>query len=570
MSKPYVGVDVAGYPGNPITDGLRASGVSVICFYLAHQDIHASSWTNAVRQHLATKGWGFIPTYSGYKANDDGSIEIAGQNLPFSALTGPLGVTQAAHAVTWMQDAGFPTGSVIYLDLESGDPLRGDYLKYATSWMATVAAHGFVAGIYCTGGALASVKQLPWPGKPLIWLASPDNAWANTIDLGQPLPIYQLDVSLVGLQGKFGVQFEENGKPFGPLFDYNMFAVTNPADYSGLVQEIEVANIALAAELVHGDDEQAEAAAYARSIAQAPHFSALNALDSAAPGADESWLESEETVAQLVSRVRKAAIYVLTDPSPENIAIWLQIMLQTTGVASETFDDISLDLLNYHSDAVSAALSSMSQADELRALVALTKYGDTPVGDALSRIAERRAPPALAAALVLAAPTTLQFVGQKWVSSGYGQKMIAGTLTIPDGAPNNVFAVDNGGVGKTYRQVGGPLPPGGYAVSGPFAPAPGKETQAMTRDGVAFKFILTADPASVVRLPSGGVRTGFCIHPDGNLPGTEGCIGLVENAAGLDDLRDRLTQLIVAARARGGTVKLTADYTHVTPWPTPP
>src|ERR1700731_377625 len=55
-------------------------------------------------QHLAMKGWGFLPTYNGTQG--DGK------------LTASQGVKDADQAADLMQKRGFATGQLVYLDIE--------------------------------------------------------------------------------------------------------------------------------------------------------------------------------------------------------------------------------------------------------------------------------------------------------------------------------------------------------------------------------------------------------------------------------------------------------------------
>lgn len=55
---------------------------------------------------------------------------------------------------------------------------------------------------------------------------------------------------------------------------------------------------------------------------------------------------------------------------------------------------------------------------------------------------------------------------------------------------------------------------------------------AMTRNGVMFGVHITPDPRFG--------RSALYIHPDGNLPGTAGCVGLTGSFYELSDFSDRI------------------------------
>lgn len=87
-----------------------------------------------------------------------------------------------------------------------------------------------------------------------------------------------------------------------------------------------------------------------------------------------------------------------------------------------------------------------------------------------------------------------------------------GILTFND----KQYNVVTGGFGK------GPLPNGIYAVNRPYKMKieQGK-TEAFHR--TEFPWVAKLDPLFETN------RYGLYIHPDGNLPGTQGCIGILED-----------------------------------------
>jgi hypothetical protein len=49
-----------------------------------------------------------------------------------------------------MEQAGFHTQTICYLDLEDGTSPSGNYAAYISSWVAAVNNANYIAGIYCS------------------------------------------------------------------------------------------------------------------------------------------------------------------------------------------------------------------------------------------------------------------------------------------------------------------------------------------------------------------------------------------------------------------------------------
>jgi hypothetical protein len=137
MSNVY-GVDTSIYPGKPTLNwywsrcGFRYTG-----FYLGPAPYHTDkTWMNA-RDELAADGWGFLPTYVG--------LQIGNRNLGVAR-----GEKDGQQAARLMGQAGFPTQTICYLDLEDGTVPSGSYAKYIGAWVRTLRSADYVPGIYCS------------------------------------------------------------------------------------------------------------------------------------------------------------------------------------------------------------------------------------------------------------------------------------------------------------------------------------------------------------------------------------------------------------------------------------
>lgn len=157
---PLSGVDRSSYPGDNVIDlFLHQSNVKWFGFYLGPAPSHSDhSWMSR-RAHLVGLGFGLAPIYVGQQE----------PNIPHSShvLTTAQGMADGAGAVSLAAGAGFPSSSVIYLDIESGGPLSSTMLTYTTAWVGAVTAGNFRTGIYCSHNVSAALA-VKFPGT-FIW-----------------------------------------------------------------------------------------------------------------------------------------------------------------------------------------------------------------------------------------------------------------------------------------------------------------------------------------------------------------------------------------------------------------
>ena len=95
------------------------------------------------RDFLVALGWGLAPIYVGEQ-----QIKVC-KTCSANPSTAK-GATDAADAISLATTAGFPAGSVIYLDIETGDKVNGPVRDYHQSWVAGILAEGFLPGVYCS------------------------------------------------------------------------------------------------------------------------------------------------------------------------------------------------------------------------------------------------------------------------------------------------------------------------------------------------------------------------------------------------------------------------------------
>jgi Domain of unknown function (DUF1906) len=143
----HAGMDTSTYPGDSKMAALRATtNLSWCGFYLAPAPSHPNrSWMDR-REHLVQAGWGLAPLYLGQQEAGPGS----------HLVTAAQGLKDGDHACHLALEAGFPVGSIIYLDLEKGGPISAAVAQYLARWSERVAAGGFVPGAYCSHTSAAS------------------------------------------------------------------------------------------------------------------------------------------------------------------------------------------------------------------------------------------------------------------------------------------------------------------------------------------------------------------------------------------------------------------------------
>lgn len=147
----FAGMDTSIYPGDVVMDDLLANTNLVWCgFYLGPAPSHPDpSWMDR-RAHLTRTGWGCAPIYVGQQDGGPGS----------HTLSTKQGELDAENARFLANAAGFPKGSVIYLDVEAGGALSAGLRDYVTAWVDIVAVLDYVPGIYCSHTTVASINAL--------------------------------------------------------------------------------------------------------------------------------------------------------------------------------------------------------------------------------------------------------------------------------------------------------------------------------------------------------------------------------------------------------------------------
>jgi Ca2+-binding RTX toxin-like protein len=216
MNPIVAGFDASNYPGDGVMSWLlQHTDLEWVGYYLypapSRNVSHGSgSWTGHYST-LVTQGWKIAPIYVGEQdpnladpaadlsTNPSAAKGVADGN---SAETNSAGLPDSA--VPLLLADHVPTGTVVYLDIETYGAQSAAELSYIQSWCSAVAAAGYVPGIYCLagGGTQASIAAVE-PNVP-YWISDP----TNPSPPGTPFPTP--DPSGSGVGSAVAWQYETN------------------------------------------------------------------------------------------------------------------------------------------------------------------------------------------------------------------------------------------------------------------------------------------------------------------------------------------------------------------------
>ncbi|MGH7997356.1 MAG: glycoside hydrolase domain-containing protein, partial [Opitutaceae bacterium] len=151
--EPIFGFDCRSYPGPDAIMALRdRHRFRVCCLYLAHcPNYPDESWLTQ-REFLRLHGWGFLPTYVGAQTQGPCTMEISDPD--------GMGRSHGNEAAELMNRAGFPTGAVVYLDIEDPNLENAQYWKYVRAWMKAIHDQHYYPGAYGSYLAVDLMREL--------------------------------------------------------------------------------------------------------------------------------------------------------------------------------------------------------------------------------------------------------------------------------------------------------------------------------------------------------------------------------------------------------------------------
>lgn len=121
-------------------------------FYLAPAPCHSDTSWMAHRSELVSQGWSVFPIYVGQQV--PGSSPCSSTNL-----TEAQGVADAKNAAQLASQAGFPSDTIIYLDVELGGTLPSDMITYIDAWVGELAYHTpYKPGVYCSYESASQIE----------------------------------------------------------------------------------------------------------------------------------------------------------------------------------------------------------------------------------------------------------------------------------------------------------------------------------------------------------------------------------------------------------------------------
>lgn len=197
----YLGFDKDTYPGDTLmTAWWTNSPFWYVGFYLAPAPNHTDTSWMTKRSHLKAQGWGFLVTYVGLQ---EGS----------SSLSYARGETDAVNAASLATSAGFPLGTTIFLDIESGGTLPTNLISYITGWVHKIVVGTiFNAGVYCSRLSAAQIKTAVGTDPVFFWCT---NLQCPTPSPGCNASMLPPNPANCGYSGAIVWQYAESPVPAG-------------------------------------------------------------------------------------------------------------------------------------------------------------------------------------------------------------------------------------------------------------------------------------------------------------------------------------------------------------------
>jgi Domain of unknown function (DUF1906) len=161
LTQSFAGLDLEDYPGNYAMSWLsHNTDLRWTGFYLSPAPAeNNTSWMINYRQ-LKDLGWGFAPIFAGQQEPG-----IPGSHI----LTAKQGIFDAQLAVKLADQAGFPHGSVIFLDIQTtGDFLSPAFIDYYRAWIKEIFDNNFEPGVYCYFKIADQIHSIDW--RVLFWV----------------------------------------------------------------------------------------------------------------------------------------------------------------------------------------------------------------------------------------------------------------------------------------------------------------------------------------------------------------------------------------------------------------
>lgn len=138
QASPHLGFDRNDYPGDSNLRFLRETFAFSGYWLNNPPGASANTWAGK-REKLEAAGFGFLVLFNGRLYKD------LKHNPP------ALGQLDAQAAIASARREGFPSRTIVFLDVEEGGRMLPEQKTYIYTWVDAVIAGGFRAGIYCSG-----------------------------------------------------------------------------------------------------------------------------------------------------------------------------------------------------------------------------------------------------------------------------------------------------------------------------------------------------------------------------------------------------------------------------------
>lgn len=132
-------------------------------------DRKSKSFTKSLHQKYKDIGYNLAYIYVGRQDQPEAC------NAPTNSNAISLGESDALEAAQFASDIGIPSLSIIYLDVEGGDPHTEAIKSYVGAWVKKINSSTlYYAGIYCSAGSKGSVAKELYDaagGRANMWVA---------------------------------------------------------------------------------------------------------------------------------------------------------------------------------------------------------------------------------------------------------------------------------------------------------------------------------------------------------------------------------------------------------------
>jgi hypothetical protein len=135
-----LGFDRNLYPGDAAFPALRKTFAFTGYWLNVPPGEKTNTWIGK-RDFLVKSGFGFLVLLRGRDSHEF-------KKAPDGPVKGSLDAQVAAAAA---KKEGFPSGTIIFLDIEEGGRLSATYHAYLHAWLDGLTGSGYRAGVYCSG-----------------------------------------------------------------------------------------------------------------------------------------------------------------------------------------------------------------------------------------------------------------------------------------------------------------------------------------------------------------------------------------------------------------------------------